>query len=87
MQSTSQTRPDIRGEADCPFCRAVLPVRADKRGGRYFRCGVCLIAFFCSGREVIEQLDTGGTFAFGVRPGRPAVKPVSTRKEESHSSE
>jgi hypothetical protein len=51
------------GEADCPFCRAVLPARADKRGGRYFRCGVCLIAFFCSGREVIEQLDTGGTFA------------------------
>jgi hypothetical protein len=68
MPLTSQRSRDARGEAECPFCAARLPLRPDKRGGRYFRCGVCLIAFFCSGSEVIRRLDAGGTFMLTVRP-------------------
>jgi hypothetical protein len=51
----------------CPFCGAALRLRRDKRGGRYFRCGTCLTAFFASGPEVIAQLERGGTFMFSVQ--------------------
>ena len=51
----------------CPFCQSTLPLREDRRGGRYFRCGLCLTASFITGRDAIEKLEAGGTFTFTVR--------------------
>lgn len=52
--------------AKCPFCRSTLPFRRDKRGGRYFRCNQCQMAFFFSGSSVIDRLDSGGSWSFSV---------------------
>jgi hypothetical protein len=52
----------------CPICSARLPLRHDKHGGRYFRCGLCRLAFFCSDAAAIECLDSGGTFRFVIEP-------------------
>lgn len=51
----------------CPFCKGSLPFRIDKRGGRYFRCGVCQTAFFFSGKSVIDRLEEGGLWSFQVK--------------------
>ncbi len=51
---------------ECPFCDRSLPLRMDKRGGRYFRCGHCLAACFVSGQLVIERLLNGGTWFLRV---------------------
>ncbi|HKC93816.1 MAG TPA: hypothetical protein VKB81_07320 [Nitrospira sp.] len=51
----------------CPFCKESLPFRRDKRGGRYFRCGDCQTAFFFSGKSVIDELETGGSWSFRVK--------------------
>ena len=75
MALVSQTRKEPLGVVSCPFCGIPLPIRPDKRGGRYFRCGTCLIAFFCSGPEAIERLDAGGTFTLIVRPASSSIQP------------
>src|SRR5262249_2114323 len=67
MQPTSQRQRETNLQADCPFCGAPLPLRRDKRNGRYLRCGVCLFALFCSGPEVIDRLERGGPFTFTIR--------------------
>jgi hypothetical protein len=51
----------------CPFCKASLPFRQDKRGGRYFRCNGCQTASFFSGKPVIHSLDQGGTWSFTIQ--------------------
>jgi hypothetical protein len=56
-------------QAKCPFCSITGPFRRDKRGGRYFRCGTCQIAFFFSGKAIIDRLEGGGTWSFRVETG------------------
>jgi hypothetical protein len=52
---------------ECPFCDRPLPLRIDKRGGRYFRCGHCLAACFLSGKSVIERVINGGTWSLRIK--------------------
>jgi hypothetical protein len=55
---------------NCPFCERALPLRIDKRGGMYFRCGHCLTACFFSGKAVIERVAKGGTWSLQVSKER-----------------
>jgi len=55
----------------CPFCESALPLRRDKRGGRYFRCNQCQLACFFSGRTVIDRLDEGGTWSITIEQEPP----------------
>lgn len=71
-------------EATCPICRGALPFRLDRRGGRYFRCGICLIAFFSSGRDAIDRLEKRGTFTFTIRPAETTTTKRDVAAEDLH---
>jgi hypothetical protein len=66
--------------ASCPLCDRRVPFRRDRRGGRFLRCNDCQLAFFFSGKSVIDRLEAGGTWSFTITTDTTAdnAKPNTT---------
>jgi hypothetical protein len=73
----------------CPFCRSNLPFRRDRKGGRFFRCNLCQLAFFISGKSVIDRLEAGCTWSFTITTDKTAdkAKPNTTDSAPSKKSD